>query len=531
MRLLVLLCAVLLGVRFYAAGQLGFGDSEALYASYALHPQAAYLDHPGLVGLVARLIGSGTVPAPQQAHVVTAVVASAIPFLVVLVARLAGASARASVMAGGVVAVVPELAIGLFGLTPDLLLAPLWLGAIALALFGLVGPEAPAAPPPDPRKKLPPGARKKKAAPPPVAKEDWRRPAALAFAGLLAGIGASAKVSGLLLVVALAYAYRVARVRTPLAWAGLAAGVLSFVPVVVFEARAGFPMLHHRFVEAPSTVHASLPLLALRNVGTLLGGQLAYLSPVLAVLAVIVARDLVRRRNDDAASRVLFAVFAVPVLPLFLLCLLSPVAEPHWLAPPLLVLPVHAARHAELVGKRVLWAGTGLAAALTALVHLWILVPEVDRVVARYVDPKTDITNELYGWPMAVRSIRQTMQANATPHDPSGRETIVVAPHWIVCAQLQAALPDVRVGCATEIPDDFDRWLPRTTWKNADQVLWVTDNRFANDGAKELPGHVVASQSTTRIYRAGREAREFRFLLYSRRAVSSVTPLRPRSST
>ena len=30
--------------------RFGFGDSEALYACYALHPQPAYLDHPALIG-------------------------------------------------------------------------------------------------------------------------------------------------------------------------------------------------------------------------------------------------------------------------------------------------------------------------------------------------------------------------------------------------------------------------------------------------------------------------------------------------
>ena len=41
-------------LRMHASTILAFGDSEALYASYALFPQPAYLDHPGLISVVAR---------------------------------------------------------------------------------------------------------------------------------------------------------------------------------------------------------------------------------------------------------------------------------------------------------------------------------------------------------------------------------------------------------------------------------------------------------------------------------------------
>ena len=64
----LLASVLLLAVRLYAAGELGFGDSEALYASYALYPQPVYLDHPGLIGLLARLIGGGGAPSPSAAH-------------------------------------------------------------------------------------------------------------------------------------------------------------------------------------------------------------------------------------------------------------------------------------------------------------------------------------------------------------------------------------------------------------------------------------------------------------------------------
>jgi|GEM_PF-459189 len=523
---LLAVSVVLFGLRLWAASRVGFGDSEALYASWAVHPQPAYLDHPGLVGLAARLIGEGGVPTPGRTHVVTAVIATLVPWLVVAVARAAGAKLPQAVVAGLVVALVPEIAVGLFALTPDLLLAPLWLGAIGLAIVGL-SPNIPGRDAAPTSQRFIPSAR---------------TAGALLAAGLLAGVAASAKVSGFLLLAALTVAYvqisrshespaavRAARSLWP--WAGLGAGAVVVVPFVLYEARLGWPMLRHRFVDTQQGAG-----LAVRNLGALVGGQLVYLSPIVVGIALLVARDLVRRRDDDVVSRILFWSFALPLVPLTLLCVWSPVAEPHWLAPPLLALPIHAARRASqddglpFARRRVVLPAVAVAGAFTLAAHAWVLVPALARLVPDSVDPKADIASELYGWPQAAGAIRDQMALAATPFDPEGSEVVVIGPHWTVCAQLHAALPGVRVGCATPIPDDFDRWLPRDTWRHADNVLFVTDNRFGGDGADQLPAHVRVSQSRVRTLRGGRTARVFDLYLYSRRQRADIMPAVPRTA-
>ncbi len=515
---------VLFGLRLWAASRIGYGDSEALYASWAIHPQPAYLDHPGLVGLVARAIGEGAVPTPARTHVVTAVLATLVPWIVVAVARAAGAAKRPSVIAGLVVALVPEVAIGLFALTPDLLLALLWLAALGLAIVGL-SPNVPGQDGAPTSQRFIPSAK---------------TAGALLGAGLVAGVAASAKVSGFLLLAALTVVYvQVARshaapgsvraARSLWPWAGLGAGAVVVVPFVLYEARLGWPMLRHRFVDTQQGAG-----LALKNLGALVGGQLLYLSPVVFALAVLVARDLVRRRNDDVTARVLFWSFALPIVPLALLCIWSPVAEPHWIAPPLLALPIHAARRAAeetaFVRRRIVVPAVAVAGAFTLAAHVWVLIPASARLLPESADPKMDIASELYGWPQAIEAVRDQMAVAATPFDPEGREVVVVGPHWTVCAQLHAALPGVRVGCATPIPDDFDRWLPRDTWRHADNVLFVTDNRFGGDGAEQLPAHVRVAQSRVRTIRGGRTARVFDLYLYSRRQRAERTPLAPRTT-
>ena len=506
---LVALSVGMLGVRLYAASHVGFGDSEALYACWAAHPQPAFLDHPGLVGLVSRIIGEGTTPTPLRTHAVTSLLATLVPWVVFVAARALGAARGRAALAGLIVAVVPETAIGLFALTPDLLLAPAWLGVLALAGIGMRS---------DP--------------------SSTRSASAFLGAGLLAGTACAAKAPGLLLMAALFATYvtvalsragllreddRARRaVRTIWPWAGLAAGLVVIVPIARYEAKTGWPMLHHRLVDTQGAAGV-----ALRNLGTLTGGQLAYLSPILAVLAVLVAVDLVRERSRDAVSRLLFVSFAIPIVPLLALCVWSPVAEPHWIAPALLALPLHVARRAgdetrALTSRRIFLAGAGLAAALTLFAHVWVLVPESARLLPASTDPKLDISNELYGWPTVLGAVKEQMATAGTPFDPEGREVVVVGPHWTVCAQLQAGLPGIRVGCATPIRDDFDAWLPREQWRAAEHVLFVTDNRYPGDGADQLPAHVKSAQSRVRILRGGRTSRIFELHLYDRRAQGSL---------
>lgn len=485
-RALAAVSLALLAARLYAASVVGFGDSEALYAAWALHPQPAYLDHPGLVALFARAIGEGAAPSPGRAHVVTAIVATLVPWIAYAAARAAGSTARAAGVAGLVVALTPVVGVGLFGMTPDLLLAPLWLGALAFACAGARG---------------------------------WKPDVSLLAAGLLAGVAGATKAPGVLLAAGLAIAWARATWRTKALsvwpWAGLAAGLVTLLPIATYEQSLGWPMLQHRLVDTQAGAGPSL-----RNVAAIVGGQLAYLSPLVAVLVVLVARDLWRRRDDDEVSRLLFAVFATTLAPLLFLCVWSRVAEPHWLAPAWLPLVVHGARRGgELFGARRKLVAFAVATAgvFTLAAHVYVLVPATARLAPDASDPRLDIASELYGWPDVLTATREAMRSAATPFDPEGREVVVVGPHWTICGQLAAGLPGIRVGCATEIPDDFDGWLPRPTWRAAENVLFVTDARFPEGGSAQLPAHVLLGRREVLVRRGGRVTRRFTLSLFGRR--------------
>jgi hypothetical protein len=486
----VAVSAALLVARLYASGRVGFGDSEALYASYALHPQPAYLDHPGLVGLVMRALGGGSAPAPPAVHAVTSFVATLVPWGMALACRAAGAPWPRAMTAGIVFALVPEIAIGLFAMTPDLLLAGAWIGAIGLASVALRSKPGTA------------GAA-----------------AAFAAAGVLAGVAAAAKMTGVALLGALAAGYLAPasrpHARTLAPWAGLAAGALVPLPVLFFEAARGWPMLHHRLVDTQAAAGFSA-----RNAAALLGGQIAYLSPLVAWLGVRATRDLWRDRRDAVGSLLLSCV-VVPLVVLLPLCLWSRVAEPHWIAPALLALVPAAARGANArpaPSRRLVVASCGIAGAMVVLAHAWVLVPALVRLAPKTYDARLDIANELYGWPQAVRATRQEALAAQTPGSNRG-DVVVVGPHWVVCAQLEAALlGEVPVGCATPVRDDFDDWWPRARWREADTIVWVTDERFGPPPS--LPEHSLQGVHRVTVERGGRVARVFTIAVLARRAQS-----------
>ncbi|MCC6216775.1 MAG: glycosyltransferase family 39 protein [Polyangiaceae bacterium] len=474
--------AGLAALRLAASWETGFGDSEALYATYALHPQPAYLDHPGLVGALAGWVGGGTAPSPWAAHAATTALATLASLLVGVAARAAGASSAGAAVAVLGFSLCPEIALGLHALTPDLPLALAWLTALACAAGALRG-------------------------------EPSRFATTLLTlgAGAATGLACAAKASGLLLAAALVVTWlgptTRARLRGPAPWLALALGAILAAPVLVWESREGFPMVVHRMVSTQSRAGVSL-----RNLGALLGGQLAYVTPAFLFAAWLALRSLHRERRGGEVARLLWWCAVLPGAGLAALCLWSRVAEPHWLAPAYLAVAVQFGRRGDVVPRRLARAcgTTGITVAVVALVVVTTGV--VPRVLGASYEPRWDLANDLHAW----RDAPGLLTAAAERARRAGAaEPVVVGPHWIVCAQAAAALARApggerlarRVGCNGPIRDDFDRWLPRPAWIVHPTVLYVTDSRFPRDPATELPGRRVVEAARWDVMRGGRVVR------------------------
>jgi hypothetical protein len=466
---------LLLGLRLRLADTVGFGDAEALYAAYALHPQPAYLDHPGLVGVLARFLGDGGAPTPLSAHRFTAIVSTAIPFLGLAATRATGAKGTSAYLTFFALALLPELSIGLFGLTPDLPLAVTWLACLGCALGAV---------------RSAPGSR--------------RALVGMVLAGLLAGLAILSKLSGALLALSLllALASRGARghLRTIAPYCGVVAGAIVVTPFVLWERQHGYPLLTHRLVATQA--HAGF---SLRNAAALVGGQLLYVTPPFLLQAYFVLRDLWRTR-DEIVSRLLLLACVVPAVPLAVLCLWSRVAEPHWMAPAYLSLAV-ALPLVTPPSKAVVRACVAIGVVAPVLAFALVTTPLLPKLMRQKYQARYDLVNDLYAWqsglPLVRAEIDQVRSEGYVPY--------VVGPHWTVCAQLHAGLgPSVPVGCRTNEGDDFATWYPRSTWSSAPVILYVTDDRFPAQPATEFPHRDVGRIQSTRIYRAGHVVRTIR---------------------
>jgi hypothetical protein len=461
----ILISIVFFGLRLDVAQMVGLGDLEALYVAYGLHPQPAYLDHPGLIGWIARSIGPESTP--RAFHVFTALGSSLLPWTGVLAARAWGASNAAALRAYFPLALIPELSIGWFAFTPNLPFAFFWLLTLSCAGWAL---------------RLPPAK----------------------LGALLAciGVGASAaltclsKTSGWLLAFSLLCFY-VGRSQTPRwrslgPWAALGLFTILTAPLVAswltgelgvqFELQPGW-----------------------RRVMTTLGRPIFAVTPPFLYAGVLLARDLLGPERRSPLDRLLRFSLLVPLLPAALLGAYT-TGEAEWLTPAFLTLSVHAARMPPLraaINRSCI--GFGVSLALLGWCWLRTDLPLFTGELLGGYEASQDPSNDLYAWGPGRRLLEEAVRA---ARERTSQTPIVVGPHWAVCAQAEVALGGlVQVGCDSAELDDYDRWSALVAGSAAQTILFVTDNRFHDTPPESLYGRPRGALHSTSVERFGRSVR------------------------
>lgn len=473
-------------LRLWISQRVGFGDAEALYAAYALHVQPAYLDHPGLIGSVARLLGAGGAPTPATSHVFSSLISSLLPWLGAWAALGLGGERKGALVSVCALMFMPEISVGLFGFTPDLLLAPLWLLAIGAS------------------------ARALSAAP-----GSTRSLVFSLLVGACLGLGVLSKLSMLLLAIALGCAWLSpagrAHLKTLAPWGALITSLILVWPLLAWESSQGWPMLEHRMIATQGASGFSL-----RNLGALVGGQVLYVTPPFLLGAYYVIR---RARPSSAGPgwALIFWATWVPLVPLCLLCLWSKVAEPHWLGPVYLTLALGASLAPEALSQRLRGSAVGLGAFAFLLGALWVGTDLPPKLLGASYQARYDLANDMHAWQTGLKVTREAL-AEATQRGSSSAP-VVVGPHWVICAQLAAGLQRAAaVGCRTPHGDDFGRWLPEQDWWATPRILYVTDDRFETDVsmrnlAAEFPNRRAVSRRRATILRGGKVVRRIEFTL------------------
>jgi 4-amino-4-deoxy-L-arabinose transferase-like glycosyltransferase len=410
-RVLVLAGAV--AAHHVVVGSLfGLGDAEALYIVYGRHLQGGYLDHPPLVGVVLAVTTALCGESPGAARLPAALAFAASVLLTDLAVRRLGGSPRAGLVGALALVLPPVFFAGSLATTPDAIAAPLCLLALLAATRAM----------------------------------DTAKAGDALAAGALLGLATLAKVTAGLYAPGLVWLALRRGVRPgPIALAALAA-LCVVSPLVAWNAAHGGAMLLHRLVWTQPGAGLSL-----RNLGALVGGQLAYVGPP---MLVAMGGALARRRSPSTDA---FRLPAVPALAaVALLASWSRVAEPHWTVTALLPLVVGVGlcaddRAAASPFARRLWrAAVGWALVTAIVLHLLVLTPLLPRwLPASLYDARGDLANELHGWDAVAAAVRRA----GRPGD------LVAADHYTACAQLEVALGrGSRVHCLTDEIDDWDLW-------------------------------------------------------------------------
>jgi len=483
-------------LRLLGSLPLGLGDAEALYAVYAQHLQGGYLDHPPLIGwLDAAALAVWSSPVALRV-VALALFSLSAWLLFRLACELFGEAA--AWIAVVLLCVAPVFHLGGLAAAPDAPLVPLWLGTLWIAWRAWK--------------------RARQGEP------SWGWVASRAAAGgALHGAAFLAKYSALALApVLLVAAWPLPRRKRLAAWGlGALAALLLASPVIAWNLAHDFASVRHRLEWSQPGAGLSL-----RNLGALVGGQLGYLSPVVAALfgwAAVRGWRLATGRAAEArtagegatgggpaeprSTAVRFCLVAtlVPFGLLASICLWSRVAEPHWPVPAwFALLPLAGALVATSAARGVRrlyrWA-VGVALAFDALAYVVVLTPVVPALAPESMyEAKWDIVNELYGWEEVAAAVRRRVP-------PGG---VVAAGHYTMCAQLAWNLRDtgIAVGCRTARPSDFDFWVPEPGRLKSSPVLWVSDERYPERPA-ECGATAPEPAQVVEVRRGGARVRRF----------------------
>ncbi len=290
--------AILIGValRLVLIAVVPLGNDEAYHVDWARHLQPGYLDHPPavawLMALPVRTLGAHPLAVRLPALILQTL---ALAMASSLVQARAGERAALAVAVG--LQAAPLFSLGAALIAPDAPLAFAWVGALWALQRALD-----------------------------------RGPRWALLAGAFLGLGALSKLTAGLLGVALLAALVATRdgrrlLATPWPWLGAALAAALASPMLLWNVAHGWPS----FTFQASHGLSGRGFSAARLLASL-GGQLAYVSPVLLVLSAVAAWRALLERRDALQAALAFS--ALPVAAFFTAAAaFTPNALPHWPAP------------------------------------------------------------------------------------------------------------------------------------------------------------------------------------------------------
>lgn len=503
-RMAIGLVAAATVVRLILAIVVPLFPDETYYWEWSRRLAAGYFDHPPAIAFLIRAGTTifGTTSLGVRAGVVLAG-AIASWSMVVLAGRLAhfpttetqiadasGLIASAESRAALLVGVIPVALVGFVLATPD---APL-LAAIALTLVAL---ERALAAPARSRETL-----------------GW-----WIAAGIALGLAFCSKYTAVLvpmgvLIALVARPTLRARLAEPGPYIATGIALLVLAPTLVWNAHNDWVSFAFQLQHGLGAPRGS----ALTRELNLIGGQLALISPILAVMAAIAVARCLRHTSDD--RRFLLAVIATAVIVFFVLSALRKPVEANWPAPALLAaIPLLAVWDVSRRARGWLIAGCAFGAVCT----LVIAVHAATGVLG--LPPRRDPIARAHGWDDLAHSVSA---ARTSSQVSSCSAAWIAADRYQDASELAYHLPGHPRVFALNIGgrrNQYELWPSlRSVVQPEDCVLFVADASSAGDAVvRKIGARNAARLSVAAMQWGGTEiARRAIWLL---RGVPASSPL------
>jgi len=484
----IILIAAATVVRLFFAVHLRLGDDEAYYWEWGQYPDLSYLDHPPMIGWIGGLFSA--LFGNNEFGVRIGPLLISVLFLVLVyqfVRQLYGDDALAF-QAALLVTLIPLFSAGAFMLLPDAPLSLFWLASLVIFQRLIETGNG----------------------------NLWFPLGAFWGLGMLSKYNMIALPGciGLFLVLSGRHRYWLIRIKT---WLGFGLGILFFAPVLIWNVMRGFPSFTYHLVERNRGFRFDW-----EPVQIYLVGQLGYLSPLVFFAALVVLWQLGRMAliERDEKALFLFAMSFPYILVFSVAVALSPTGKPHWPAMGYLTLfcalPWFWREKWRTGGwwKRVLQPipVLALAAAMTALV----LVQSVYPVIR--MDPRLDLTNDLYGWPETGKVVQQEYERLSRD-----APTVVITRRLNMAAPLRFYTPGkIPVYSISHVNEQYDIWgrgtlagLPRGA-----NAVYVADSRFSPGRMEGFGFSRIEALPPIDVFRGGRRVKQFFvFRLYDFRGV------------
>ncbi|HYE30428.1 MAG TPA: glycosyltransferase family 39 protein [Methylomirabilota bacterium] len=249
--------------------------------------------------------------------------------------------------------------------------------------------------------------------------------------GVCLGLGFLSKYVALFQVLSFALVFTVnpawrAQLRRPGPWLALLILLLSFTPVLVWNAQHDWITMTH-LAERGGLVKKWR--FTLKYFIDFVGGELFLLNPVFAVLAIVSTVYYARRLRENPLPAYLVCMGA-PVFIFYLLLSLRSRVQPNWIAPAVVPLLGLAALH--LLRS---WREAPRSARLQLTVALCIGIPVIvflhdtnliNKVAGRPLPTKVDPLVRVRGW----KATAQMLETERQVLQQEGREVFVIGGHY-----------------------------------------------------------------------------------------------------